>query len=192
MVIFEMSERVWIKILIAVITAALTCVVNWRTLVFEIKKAKRDKVNERKVPLYIECYELLERNIADNNVIFQREYIDDLVKIKSKMKLIASNSVLQAFKAYYKWAVDIYKSYLDFCIQKDPARKVHLETTLDGEEFEVADFDEHDLEYYEFLQNKYITDRSIESITVKSKTQDVLNAMRSELGNDTFKDDLFS
>lgn len=187
-----MENTIWADILIAIVAAALTWFFNRLTIIAEIKKAKKDKINESRLLLYTECYEILERNIANNNVVFQKEYIDSLIKIKSKMKLLASNNVLQVFKVYYKWVVDTYKSYLDFCIKNDPTDKVHTERTPDGTEFEVPDFNEHDLEYYEFLQNKYIIDRGIESTTVKSKTQDILNAMRSDLGNDTFKDDFLS
>ncbi len=186
-----MEKSIWAEILIAIIAAFLTWFFNRITIIAEIKKAKKDKINETRLPLYTECYEFLERNIANSNVVFQREYIDGLIKLKSKMKLIASSSALQAFKVYYKWAVDTYKNYLDFCIKNDPTDKVHTEMTPDGTEFEVPDFNEHDLKYYEFLQSKYITDRGIKSTTVKSKTQDILNAMRADLGNDAFNDDFF-
>lgn len=187
-----MEKTICADILIAFIAATLTWFFNRLTIVAEIKKAQKEKINENRIPLYIECYEILERNIANNNIVFQREYIDDLIEIKSRMKLIASNNVLQAFKVYYKWSVDIYKGYLAFCVKNDPTYKVHIETTPDGTEFEVPDFNEHDLDYYDFLQNKYITDRGIESTTVKSKAQEILNAMRSDLGNDAFKDDFLS
>lgn len=187
-----MEKAIWADIIIAFVAALLTWFFNRLTIIAEIKKAKKDKINESRVSLYTECYEFLERNIANNNAVFQREYIDSLIKIKSRMKLIASNDVLQAFKVYYKWAVGIYKEYLDFCEKNDPTDRVHIETTPDSTEFEMPDFNEHDLEYYEFLQNKYITDRGIKSTTVKSKTQDILNAMRSDLGNDAFKDNFFS
>lgn len=186
-----MEKTIWAEILIAAIAATLTWFFNRLTVVAEIKKAKKDRINESRLPLYTECYELLERNIVDNNVVFQKEYIDNLFKIKTKMKLIASNSVLKAFKAYYKWAIDTYKDYLDFCKKNDPTDKVHTEMLPDGTKFEVPDFNEHDLEYYEFLQNKYITDKNIKLTTVKFKTQTILNAMRCDLGNDDFKDDFF-
>lgn len=103
-----MEKSIWAEILIAIIAAFLTWLFNRITIIAEIKKAKKDKINETRLPLYTECYEFLERNIANSNVVFQREYINGLIKLKSKMKLIASNSALQAFKVYYKWVVDTY------------------------------------------------------------------------------------
>ena len=187
-----MEQTIWSDVLIAFIAAVLTWFFNRLTIVAEIKKAKKDKINENRIAHYTECYEILERNIVNNNLVFQREYIDSLIKIKPKMKLMASNNVLQAFKAYYKWVVDTYKSYLDFCAKNDPTNNVHIETAPDGTEFEVPDFNEHDLKYYEFQQKEYIADRGIKLTTVKSKTQDILNAMRSDLGNDVFIDNFLS
>lgn len=183
-----MEKTICLDILLAVIASALTCIVNWLTIVAEIEKDRKNRTNESRLPLYIECYEFLERNIADSNIVFQREYIDGIIKLKAKMKLIASNKVLQSFKAYYKWAVDIYKGYLDYCIKNDPTNKVHIEIASDGTEFEMPDFNEYDLEKYEFLQERYIIDRAVRTITVQSKIQEVLNSMRSDLGNDAFKD----
>lgn len=184
-----MDKTIWVDILIAFFAALLTWFFNRLTIITEIKKAKKDRINESRLQLYTECYEFLEQNIADNNVIFQKEYIDNLFGIKAKMKLVASNNVLKAFKVYYECVVNAYEDYRDFCIQNDPTSKVHIEIQPDGTKFEVSDFNEQDLEHYEILRNEYISNSYNRLITVKPKAQNILNAMRSDLGNDDFKDD---
>lgn len=157
--------------------------------------SKDNKISDIRFSLYDECYKILEQNIMNNNIIFKREYIDSIIRIKPNMKLFASNSVLQAFRTYYDWAIDTYTAYLNFCTENDPTDKVHTELVLleNGEyyEDEIADFNDHDLEHYELLCKQYIIDNNVDFKIVKSKIQNILNAMRSDLGNDSFKDDFF-
>lgn len=183
-----MEKTIWSDIIIA----GLATAVNMLAIIFETKKLKKDKINENRLLTYIECYELLERNSLYPNIVFNyNEYIDNLIKIKAKMKLFASNSVLQSFKAYYDWAIKIYEDYHDFCEKNDPEKNVHMGISPDGKKCEVPDYDENDLNHYEYIKNNYIDEKNIKSITVKSKIRDVLNAMRSDIGNDVFKDELF-
>jgi len=181
-------ENIWPEIIIAAVAAILTWFFNRLTIIAEIKKAKKDKINENRIPLYTECYEILERNILNSNVVFQKDYIDSLIRIKAQMKLIASNNVLQVFRTYYNWVIDIYKDYLKYCEENDPTGNFHTEIAPDGTEFEVPDFNEHDMDHFDLLVEKYIQNRGVKNTTVKSKTQEVLNAMRADLGNDKFDD----
>lgn len=173
------------NIAIAVITAILTIIVNRITIINELNKIKKEKINERRNMLYSECYELLEHNYTNKNAVFNKEYIEKLVSINVKMKLTASTKVLQAFKIYYVWAVGIYKEYRDYRIKKDPV-DFRIVEGVDGEEVEIPLFTEGDIQHFEWLCNKYIEDRNIKYETIKSKIESVLNAMRSDLGNDTF------
>lgn len=180
------------EIIVAVVTAFVTLLGNWLIVRAELKKAKLAKINESRITLYVECYSILERNIANNNIVFQKDYLDDLIKIKDKMKVLASNSVLQSFKDYYAWVVDVYCKYIQYCQQTDPTVCFHVESFEDGTELEIPDFDEHDIDYWNHLTSQYIKKRNINSRVVKSKTQEVLNKMRSDLGNDAFKDDFLN
>ena len=164
----------------------ISWLLNRLTLIDELKKAKNEKINERRESLYAECYEILERNIMNNNAVFDHKYVEELIRMKPKMKLIASNNVLQTYKMYYEWVIEIYKNYTNYCKEKDPTNKYHTVTEPDGTVYEIPDFTEFDLEYYDLLTNKYIEDRSIDTRTVRSKIQDILNAMRRDLGNDTY------
>lgn len=177
------------EIAIAVVTLFLSWLLNKLTLIDELKKAKNEKINERRESLYAECYEILERNIMNNNAVFDHKHIEELIRIKPKMKLIASNNVLQTYKKYYEWATAIYKDYTNYCKEKDPANKYYTVTEPDGTVYEIPDFTEFDLEYFDLLTKKYIDDRRIDTRTVRSKIQDILNAMRRDLGNDTYIED---
>ena len=177
------------EIIIAVVAALLTLAGNWVIVRAELKKSKIEIINESRIPLYVECYSILERNIADKNVVFQKDYLDELIKLKGKMKLLASNSVLQSFKNYYKWVTDIYGKYIQYCKETDPTTSFHIEYFEDGTELEIPDFNESDIDYWNHLNSQYIKKRNIDVRVVKSKTQDVLDHMRADLGNDAFKDD---
>lgn len=179
-------EKIWSDIIIAIITALLTILVNKWNIAHEIKKMQKEKINERRDTLYTECYELLERNYTNYNIVFNTDYISKLSIIKVRMKLIASNSVLQAFKTYYEWAVGIYSDFKDYYDKHDPTDRVQTVTGPDGEEAEIPLFSEYDIQYFERMCEKYIVDRNIEHKTIKSKVQSILNAMRSDLGNDIF------
>ena len=177
------------EIIIAVFTSVLSLLLNWRMVHHELKKSKKEKINESRIPLYIECYGILERNIADKNAVFQKDFIDQIIKLKVKMKLLASNNVLQPFKKYCNWVFGIFNEYSRYCREHDPSLRFHIDYTEDGSEIEVPDFTEQDLDYWGFLDKQYIQKRNIDQAAVRSKTQDILNAMRNDLGNDIFIDD---
>ena len=130
--------------------------------------------------------QILERNIADGKCVFKKQFMEDLRAIKCEIKLYASGSVVQSFERYYKWAYGLYCAYRNVCNQADVTDRRHLEYTENGEEYEVCDFTEEDLKYQDFIINNYIETKNIPYDIVKSKTQEVLNDMRKDLGNDSY------
>ena len=181
-------NKIWSEIIIAAIAAFISWFFNRLTIISEIKKTQKDKINESRINLYIQCYAILEQNIADPKIVFESEYIKSLMKIKADMKVIASNSVIQAFKSYYLWVLSFYEEYNSFCKEKDPG-VFYTETTPEGEEYEIAAFNETDIAHFELLTKKYIEENNIENRDLRSKIQRILDAMRRDLGNDKYIED---
>ena len=179
---------IWPNIIIAAITAFITWFFNRLTIIAEIRKAQKDKINENRIKLYTKCYEILEQNLANTNIVFENDYRNSLIEIKAQMKLLASNHVLHAFTNYYTWASSVFNDYISFCHEKDPI-EFYTVTGPDGTEDEVPAFNESDLETFRRLADNYIVERNIEDRTVRSKIQSILDAMRDDLGNDKYTED---
>ena len=184
-----MWEKVLPEILIAAIASIISCIANRASISGEVKKTKKDRINENRVPLYIELYKTLEKNRENENYVFNREYIEELNSYKSRMKVIASKNVLEVFKTYYNWVIEKFNAFDQFCKANDPDNNWYPEIDEDGWEIETPGSKEQAYEVFDKRVEQYIIDRRIDKKTVRSKIQSVLNAMRADIGNDLFIDE---
>lgn len=181
-----MQESLWPEIIVALLSGGLAGLFSIYCVRKEFIKARSLKLIDKKLDVYENCTRILERNISDSKCVFKKQFMEDLRAIKCEIKLYASSSVVQSFERYYKWAHGLYCDFRNVCNQADVTDRRHLEYTEDGEEYEECDFTEDDLKYQDFITNNYIEKKDIPYDTVKSKTQEVLNAMRADLGNDSY------
>ena len=167
----------------------ITLVGFFVTLLFnhiKFKQVIETQINEERRKLYIEIMNELDKVVGDEMIVFDKRYFDALMEFKSKVKLIASNKVVNTFQDYVGFVYQYYSAYQDFCEKYDPRlREDAYKKTIDdqGNEIEIELFSECDIKNFEFKDNKYKKENIPESDAVLKETDRFLNAMRNDIGN---------
>lgn len=182
-------------IIVAVVSVLASGLVTYIITCIQFANSRKEKVTDQQRKLYAECYHLIEKALINHLVVFEKNYFDELVDIKERMKLEASNAVLQAFKKYYLWVAERYKSYLEYDKSMDPREKANAFITITNDETsaegEMPTFSTQEFELYLQKIERYPVEHEPQHKTIKSKAQDVLNSMRKDLGNDEYYDDIW-
>lgn len=110
------------------------------------------------------------------------------------MKLVASDDTLRAYKEYLNLVYDVLEKYNVFCVENDPRiDERNIEISVDeetGTEHEISHVTEHDISNFEFLLEKYHNEHCPDMKELKKQIAKLLNAMRTDLSNDSIQSDI--
>ena len=160
----------------SIVTAIITSLIHYRQ---DSKKWIRDKRAE----VYPEIYAIVEETLNDRAKVFEREYFERLIQIKSKVKLLSSETTFEAFKEYYGFIRSINYDFKKFNKENDPVQVI-TECTPNGEEFEEPYASDLELAIFEKKIKQYQKDNRPDSDTMNSYIEPLYQSMRNDLGSD--------
>ena len=134
---------------VSVVSSIVTALIaNSHTHKNDVKKL----VMENRSSLYFELYDVVEQLLYKSYRIYDAEYINELLKLKPKMKLLASKGTVGKFKDFFEFVVQKYDEYNAFRDENDPrVSPKYFHTYIDengieqeewhGTEFEISSYE---------------------------------------------------
>ena len=184
----------WWPIIISAVISIIGFGVTIYTTHKQFKNFKKERIIERQSKLYIECYNKIEPIINSPQLIFDYHYYESISLFKAEMKLVASNPTIRAYKEYLKFVYDIWEKYNIFCLENDPQiNGKYNEIIIDeatGCKSEINHATEQDLEYFNISTEQYRNEHFTDITEMKKQIAKLLNAMRTDLSNDSIQSDI--
>ena len=184
----------WWPIIISSIVSIIGFGITIFTTYKQFKNSKKERIIESQSKLYVECYNKIEPIVNSPHLIFDYHYYESIALFKAEMKLVASNETLRAYKEYLNLVYDVLEKYNAFCVQNDPrSDDRNIEISVDeetGTEHEILHVTEHDISHFEFLLEKYCNEHCPDMKELKKQIAKLLNAMRTDLSNDSIQSDI--
>jgi|GEM_PF-3023795 len=176
---------IWIPSAVSVLGFAVTIY----TVNRKISSISKERIKGERQDLYIELYSQLEELIKDNSIIFDKVYFDSLSAFQGKIKLIATNEVIIAFRDVLNFIFSKQKEFEEFANSNDPEMDSryyeYIENETNGEVAEIF-HGYNEMEKYQALVLEYKQENIPSKKEIKDKVTSVLNEMRKDIGNDFY------
>lgn len=179
----------WANLLVPSVISVLGFVVTYFSMCKQFRNSVKQQLTEEQRKVYLDAYIDVEKVITTNEVIFAPEYYEQLVSHKAKIKLAASNAVINAYSEYMSFVFDIAFPAWKWISENHPeACKDNFEYVYDedGNEHEIAHITEDMLESFKLDYEKYKKEHIPQGKAIAEKVNALLNAMRADLGNEEF------
>ena len=163
----------------SIITALITLKVTHRN---EVKK----HIWEKRAELYFEFYDEAEKLFYDRYRIYDKNFIKVLLKFKPKIKLLASDKTMDAFKSFYEFICKNYEEYRDFYIENDPREKPEFQETDfddDGVPYIICHATGMDISDFESFLEEYKKKNVPNFETINKYINNMYKDMRNDLGS---------
>lgn len=179
------------KLLVPSIISIIGFVITIIVMNAQFKNAKKQKITDAQRQIYLDTYMAVEKIISANELIFDTDYYDSVLEHKGEMKLSASNNVIQEYSNYVEYIHSFAWPFWKWKSDNDPTGDAsNYEIIVDehsGKEDEICHITQDMMDSYEYACRRYKQEHMPDSQEVKSKVESLLNAMRKDLGNDTYK-----
>lgn len=164
------------SLLASVITGFLTSFISHRN---EIK----NKILEKRTGLYFDFYDVIEKITVHPMDVYSDDFVNEILKYKPSMKLLASDKTTKAFKNLYEFIIEKYQLSKDYIAKNDPIETMTESCyNEDGEEYEICHAQQWDIDAFESSLLKYEED-NLDSEQMKELIKSLYTNMRHDLGN---------
>ena len=168
------------------ISALVAMLTGWISSKLAYNSEVKKYLYSKRELLYHELYENLDKFLMDLSLVYDKDYQDNLYTFKPKVKLVGSRDVINGFKGILT-LINQYSLELEkFRMENDPqcCEKLY-ETRVDenGEEHKIFHGSMSDINRYERLEKDFSNNNFPESIQVSELINEIVNAMRRDLGN---------
>lgn len=177
-------------LLTSVISAIVAMLTGWVTSKFAYKSEVKKYLYSKRELLYYELYEYLDKFLMDMTLVYDSEFKKNLYDFKPKVKLVGSKSVIKGFKDILAMINQFNSNLNDFQSKNNPECNIsnyEYQTDENGEEQEIFHWNEYDSNRYKSLEKEFINDNLPESQKVSTLINDIVNAMRCDLGNSNIR-----
>lgn len=150
----------------------------------------RKRIHEKRLDIYLEFHDVLEKMLLNRDVIFEREYYDEMVSFKPQIKLLASNDVVEQYRNLFECVKAAVNGYEKFKKEHDP--EFDLKRIMYDEEGNQVGYDEPTAEEYEAYEgalNRYKSEKRLSKEETQKLTGDLYEAMRDDLGSNLDEED---
>lgn len=179
----------WAKLIVPSVISIIGFVLTYYSMCKQFKNSIKQQLTEEQRKVYLDTYTDVEKAITTNDVIFDPKYYDQLVSHKAKIKLAASNAVINAYSEYMKFVFDTAYPAWKWIGENHPeSDNNNFEYVYDeeGNEHEIAHITEEMLKYFEVDYEKYKKEHISKEGDITDKVDKLLNVMRADLGNEAF------
>lgn len=153
----------------------------------ELRKSLKEKLVDQQRAIYADCYRRISQLGRKPDLVFEKVYYDRFIECAGELSLSASREVLEAFLELEKLVIESYENYMDFIDKNDPYNNPkNFERVFREEDEETIDLYhgmESDYKIYESKAATYIRENSISEAVIATLIKNVLNAMRTDIGN---------
>lgn len=171
--------QIGLTVIVAIVTAYGTSKFAYGSEVKKYLYINREK-------LYFDLCAHLDLLIMNSFNVYDSGYCSILNSYKPKVKMCGSSKVINS----YKRLLNLFRKYdfelLQFRIKNDPRyNEALIKSGINelGESFEYYDGNYSDIENYEVLEKQYIDENLPDSSDLAQKINEIINAMRKDLGN---------
>ena len=182
---FIQSDNLMIGLLIDVIGHILTFV----ALKYEFRAGLKGKLSDQQRTIYADTYSEIEKIVNNNNLCYDKNYVDSIRNCRSKLLLAGTNRTCNKFEILYRIIVNAYDEYRNYCELNDPRFKMdNIERVGEGlnETEEINHVRESDIVLFESKAVEFQKKHLPSSDKIKKTAYDILNSMRLDLENDVF------
>lgn len=179
----------WAKLIVPSVISIIGFVLTYYSMCKQFKNSIKQQPTEEQRKVYFDTYTDVEKAVTTNDVIFDSKYYDQLVSHKAKIKLAASNTVINAYSEYMKFVFDVAYPAWKWIGENHPeSDKNNFEYVYDedGNEHEIAHITEDMFKCFEADYEKYKKEHIPKAGEITDKVDKLLNAMRADLGNEAF------
>lgn len=179
----------WAKLIIPSVISIIGFALTYYSMCKQFRNSIKQQLTDEQRKVYIDTYTDVEKAVTTNEVIFDSKYYDQLLSHKAKIKLAASNAVIKAYSEYIKFVFDAAYSTWKWIEENHPENdKNNFEYVYDeeGNEYEIVHITEDMFKYFEVAYEKYKKEHIPKADEITAKVDNLLNAMRADLGNEAF------
>lgn len=160
------------------------------TIRIQFKNNVKQKLTDEQRKIYLDTYIEVEKIITNQELIFERDYYNKLESYKPEMKLAGSNRVIGAYCNYMKFVWEMLSEKEDWISRNNPnANEYNFEPAYDPKygEYEINHVTEDMEEQFREKYKEYKQNNTPEQDEIIKKVDELLNAMRKDLGNESYK-----
>ena len=175
-----------VKIIVPSVISVLGFICTYHSMRRQFKNSIKQQLTEEQRKVYLDTYIDVEKVITTNELIFEPEYYDQLVSHKAKIKLAASNAVINAYGEYMKFVLHVTSQAREWILENHPEScRDNFEYVYDeyGNEQEISHISDDMYEYFWLNYEKYKKEQIPTEKEITKKVDVLLNAMRADLGN---------
>lgn len=179
----------WANLIVSSVVSIIGFLMTYFSMRKQFRNSIKQQLTDEQRKVYLDTYIDVEKIISTNEIIFELKYYEQLMSHKAKIKLAASNQVINAYSEYMRFIYDVIFPAQKWVLENCPENcKNNFEYVYDedGNEHEIAHITEDMYKYFEANYEKYKKEHipNTQEITVKVDT--LLNAMRADLGNEAY------
>lgn len=179
----------WANLIISPLVSVIGFLFTYYSMCKQFKNSIKKQLTEEQRKVYLDTYTDVEKVVTINEIIFDEKYYDQLSLHKAKIKLAASNNVINVYGEYMKFVYDIASPAWEWIEENHPENnKDNFEYVYDedGKEHEIAYITEDMYEDFKLAYEKYKKEHIPKNVEISKRVDSLLNAMRIDLGNEAF------
>ena len=138
---------------------------------------------DKRTELYFDFYDVIEKITIHPINVYSDDFVNEILKYKPSMKLLASDKTLTAFENLFVFIIEKYQLNKGYIAKNHP-----IETMTesfyngDGEEEECCYAQQLDIDAFEFSLEEYKKD-NLDSEQMKELIKSLYTNMRHDLGS---------
>lgn len=171
-----------------VLTTVLSLVASLLTAYLTSKVSRenemRKRIHEKRLELYLEFHDVLEKMLVNRKIVFEHKYYDEVASFKPRIKLLASENTVEQYRIlfeYVKTAVNNYEKYeREHDPDRDPNRIYYDE---DGIETGYDEPTKEDYEEFARQTKNYKSEKRPSNEITQKMIDNIYTSLRKDLGS---------
>lgn len=177
-------EQIETIVLSAVLTLAASILTAFLTAKTTRENEMRKRIHEKRLELYLEFHDVLEKMLGNRDVVFDRKYYNEVSTFKPKIKLLASKKTVERYNAISEYLRTMMSGYEKYENDHDPERD--LGRMYYDEDGDPVGYDEpkvEDYEAYSYGLNRYKSEHRPSKELAQEMIGKLYESMRNDLGS---------
>lgn len=179
----------WANLIVPSVISIIGFIFTYYSMCRRFKNVTKQQITEEQRKIYLEVYIDVEKVVTTNAIIFESEYYDKLVSYKAKMKLAASNAVINAYNEYMRFVFKVAFPAWKWLGENYPEvhnKNLEYINVGNAKECEIARVIEKRNKKLKNDYEKYKEEHIPNANEIVKRVDDLLNVMRADLGNEAF------
>lgn len=166
----------YLQIIIPAAISIIGFIVTYKSLKKQFLYSIDTSMHEPRRKLYVKIYNLLTRTLENREIVFSKDYEDQITKMMAEVSVCSENEVFEAFNQFYNYIKSIRKKYVIYCKE------------IDWEKYDIDEmgnktpvFTQWDIDRYEYLEERYKEEKQPTEDYLNMLINSVLRSIRKEL-----------